>query len=93
MVRGDGSKDILSGEERHYIRSHPPDDVMGYMTRYVDGLKQRPAFPSKWAKEHEKRVSDEPDVDETIEPLTEEEVAEHADDDIPTEDGDIPVES
>lgn len=50
MVRGDGCKDILSGEERAYIKRHPPIDVGCYMRRYVDGLKSRPYSPSKWVK-------------------------------------------
>lgn len=55
VVRGDSGADILSGQEKNYVRRNPPSDISAYMKRYLDALKNRPAHPSRWVREEQAR--------------------------------------
>jgi hypothetical protein len=55
IVRGDSGADILSGQEKAYVRRHYPSDVREYMDRYLLALRSRPAHPSRWVREEQAR--------------------------------------
>jgi hypothetical protein len=55
IVRGDSGVDILSGQEKNYVRRNPPRDVSAYMERYLQALRSRPTHPSRWVREEQAR--------------------------------------
>jgi hypothetical protein len=66
MIKGLGTKDILSGEEMKYVRSHPPENVIEYMQMYTEALKSKRRQPSRLQREAERKERERAEMSESV---------------------------